>query len=123
MEVKPLPILVEISFAQELEVLLKSVEINSHLFTNDSNDQNKSLPKKDVIDSQDVFLSGTKYTLKRYKKGYIRIIREGMIKPMPNSKYLLKKIDEEYNLNIEKKAWEQTQRAGKVILKKLKEKL
>ena len=46
-----------------------------------------------------------------------------MIKPMPNSKYLLKKIDEEYNLNIEKKAWEQTQRAGKVILKKLKEKL
>ncbi len=46
-----------------------------------------------------------------------------MIKPMPNSKYLLKKIDEEYNLNIEKKAWEQTQRDGKVILKKLKEKL
>jgi len=103
--------------------LIKSVEINSHLFTNDSNDQNKSLPKKDVIDSQDVFLSGTKYTLKRYKKGYIRIIREGMTKPMPNSKYLLKKIDEEYNLNIEKKAWDQTQRAGKVILKKLKEKL
>jgi predicted transcriptional regulator len=26
-------------------------------------------------------------------------------------------------LNIEKKAWEQTQRDGKVILKKLKEKL
>ena len=103
--------------------LINLVEVNSDLFTNDTNDQNKSLPKADIIDSQDVFLSGKKYTIKRYKKGYIRIIREGMDKPMPNSKHLLRKIDEEYNLSIDEKSWDQTQRAGKVIIEKLKEKL
>jgi len=103
--------------------LVQLVKINSELFTNDTNDNNKSLPKKDMLDSQDVFLDGQKYTLIRYKRGYIRIIREGMIKPMPNSKSILRKIVKEYNLNIESKSWDQTQRAGRVILEKLKEKL
>jgi len=99
--------------------LVDLVEINSDLFTNDTNDQNKTLPKKDIVDSKDVLLNGQKYTLIRYKRGYIRIIREGMIKPMPNSKSLLRQINKEYNLKIEDKSWDQTQKAGKRILQRL----
>ena len=101
--------------------LIELVEINADLFTNDSNDQNKSLPKKDIVDSIDVFLSSQKYTLIRYKRGYIRIIREGMINPMPNTKTILRQIDKEYNLKIEFKS-SNTQKAGKTIIERLKKK-
>jgi len=100
--------------------LIELVEINTDLFANDSNDQNKSLPKKDIIESVDLHLRNQIYTLIRYKRGYIRIIKEGMIKPMPNTKGILREVDKEYNLKIDFQS-SNTQKAGKIILKKMKE--
>lgn len=101
--------------------LVKLVEAKSDLFTNDSNDGNKSLPMSDIIQSESVILNDEKHNINRYKGNYIRVIKDGMTQPMPNTKAILRKVNKYYKLKIEDKYWLQTQRAGKAVLDKIKE--
>jgi len=96
--------------------LIHLVKIQSHLFTNDMNDTNERLQEKDIIQAEIVILDDEKYSINRYKNNKIRIIKEGMFLPMPNSKAFLRRLVHSYGLNIEDKYWSQTQRAGKRVL-------
>ena len=102
--------------------LIELVETNSHLFSNDSNDNNEVLLDKDVIQSEDVVLNSEKHSVRRYKKGHIRIFRGSMSKPMPNTKAVLRQMDLEHHLNVGDIFWKNTRVVGKVILDKLEDK-
>jgi hypothetical protein len=82
-------------------------------------DHNKTLPIKDILQECNVTISIGNFTIKRYKGNYIRIYREGSKSKESNSKEVLRAVDNEYSLEIEDKAWTQTQRAGKAVLDKL----
>ena len=65
-------------------------------------------------------LSSGNYTIKRYRKGYIRILKEGDdYNPIANSKAVLREVNQDYNLGLGKEFFSQTQRAGKKILDEL----
>jgi|TARA_B110000977_G_C11048677_1_gene481516 hypothetical protein len=91
----------------------------SQLFSNEPMDHNKTLPIKDILQECNVTISIGNFTIKRYKGNYIRIYREGSKSKESNSKEVLRAVDNEYSLEIEDKAWTQTQRAGKAVLDKL----
>ena len=76
-------------------------------------DANPSIQKAEVT------IAGIGYEIQRYKKGNIRVFREGSSHPEKNSKAFLRIVDEEYGLSLDKEDWKQTQKAGKAILDKL----
>ena len=100
--------------------LVKLVYENSALFSNDTNDNNESLPDKNIIESREVEIKSEKFKINRYKGNKIRVIKDGMSSPMPNSKEFLRDVAKEYQLIIEDKYWSQTQRAGKKVIDLLK---
>ena len=99
--------------------LVDMVWDQSKLFSNEPMDYNKPLPAKDILQESNVTISSGNFSIKRYKGNYIRISKEGSRTAMPNSKELLRAVNNEYNLGIKDKDWVQTQRAGKAILNKL----
>tara|TARA_B100001559_G_scaffold92019_1_gene77082 strand:- start:401 stop:763 length:363 start_codon:yes stop_codon:yes gene_type:complete len=100
--------------------LVKLVYENSALFSNDTNDNNESLPDKNIIESREVEIKSEKFKINRYKGNKIRVIKDGMSSPMPNSKEFLRDVAKEYQLIIDDKYWSQTQRAGKKVIDLLK---
>ena len=71
------------------------------------------------IQNEKVTIAGIAYEIQRYKKGNIRVFRDGSSEPEKNSKAFLRIVDEEYGLSLDQEDWKQTQKAGKVILDKL----
>ena len=71
------------------------------------------------IQNEKVTIAGIAYEIQRYKKGNIRVFKDGSSEPEKNSKAFLRIVDEEYGLSLDQEDWKQTQKAGKVILDKL----
>jgi len=100
--------------------LVNLVYDNSHLFSNDTNDNNETLPQKNIVESIEVDINSEKFIINRYKSKQIRVVKEGMSSPMPNTKEFLRDVVKEYALIIEDKYWSQTQRVGKRVIDALK---
>ena len=83
---------------------------------------NKPLPEKDKVAEARATYGGSDYTIKRYKDNSIRIIKDGEIDPVDNSKDFLRKINVEHNLGFSEEDFEgnNTRRIGKKILGALK---
>ena len=100
--------------------LVQLVEINSDLFTNDTNHNNEYLSDKDIIESREVVFKSEKFKINRYRSNKIRVMKDGMSLPMPNTKEFLRDVVKEYQLIMDDKYWSQTQRAGKKVIDLLK---
>jgi hypothetical protein len=84
-------------------------------------DHNGPLPEEDIVQQCDVQISSGNFLIIRYKGGNIRIYKDGSKDAENNSKEVLRAVDNEYGLEIEDKAWAQTQKAGRSVLNKLNE--
>jgi hypothetical protein len=82
-------------------------------------EHNGALPDEDITQVANVRITTGKYKIISYKGGNIRIYKDGSKDAESNSKEVLRAVDNEYGLELEDKAWTQTQKAGKAVLKKL----
>lgn len=101
--------------------LIDKVWERSKLFSNEPMDHNGPLPEEDIVQQCDVQISSGNFLIIRYKGGNIRIYKDGSKDAENNSKEVLRAVDNEYGLEIEDKAWAQTQKAGRSVLNKLNE--
>ena len=101
--------------------LVDMVKLQTTPFLHESSDDNLPIDESEKIQEAKVTLSSGNYTIKRYRKGYIRILKEGDdYNPIANSKAVLREVNRDYNLGLGKEFFSQTQRAGKKILDALK---
>ena len=97
--------------------LVDMVLLQTTPFLNESPNDNLPIDESEKVQEVKVTLSSGNYTIKRYRKGYIRILKEpDDYNPIANSKAVLREVNQEYNLGLGKEVFSQTQRAGKNIL-------
>jgi hypothetical protein len=101
--------------------LIDKVWERSKLFSNEPMEHNGALPDEDITQVANVRITTGKYKIISYKGGNIRIYKDGSKDAESNSKEVLRAVDNEYGLEIEDKAWAQTQKAGRSVLNKLNE--